>query len=62
MAKHTNSQAAMMATSQFYRVLLERTFKRDGNDDVMIPKTTVMLTGKEWSEQQKGWSSERLDA
>ena len=45
MGKGKQSPIAMMAASNFYRVLLERVFQRDEvMEDVAVPKTTVMLS------------------
>ncbi len=61
MAKH-ESPVALMATSQFYRVLLERTFDREGVPEDAVPLTTIMLTGDKFAGLQRGLPSEAHDA
>lgn len=44
MSKGKQSPIAMMAASNFYRVLLARVFDREqAMDDVAVPKSTIML-------------------
>jgi len=61
MAKH-ESPVALMAASQFYRVLLERTFQREGMPEDAVPLTTVMLSGNKFGGLQHGLPGESLDA
>lgn len=52
MGKGKQSPIAMMAASNFYRILLERVFHREQMSvDADAPKTTVMLSQLSHEEQ-----------